>query len=229
MLTLRKLLNPDVQDVCPNCGTFCPPADVLCSNCGKNLDELFDQLPESTIDQETPWIPQALANPRVLRLWILANSVVLLISLFTPWIVYYSDNILGRIRLQYLFGFHLLVSPVVAFLTQGVSPLREFLPTFGIYLISAIAPALATHHALGSMRKALNLQTIEGAAKLGSIGNILRLIFAGASVTAIGSGVGFNSYVSLGYFLALAGVVSSLCAEIALLILGKLQVRNRAA
>ena len=35
--------NKDV-DVCPNCGQQCSIDDVNCPKCGKNLDELFEQL-----------------------------------------------------------------------------------------------------------------------------------------------------------------------------------------
>ena len=34
------------KDICPNCGTACFATDVLCPSCGKNLDELFEQLPD---------------------------------------------------------------------------------------------------------------------------------------------------------------------------------------
>lgn len=43
---LKKLLNPPVKDICPNCGQACEITDVLCPKCGKNLDELFEQLPD---------------------------------------------------------------------------------------------------------------------------------------------------------------------------------------
>ena len=43
---LKKLLNPTVKDICPNCGTSCATTDVLCPHCGDNLDELFEQLPD---------------------------------------------------------------------------------------------------------------------------------------------------------------------------------------
>jgi hypothetical protein len=44
---LKKLLNPTVKDICPNCGTACATTDVLCPRCEQNLDELFEQLPDS--------------------------------------------------------------------------------------------------------------------------------------------------------------------------------------
>lgn len=38
---------PKKEDICPNCGTACFATDVLCPHCGKNLDDLFEQLPDS--------------------------------------------------------------------------------------------------------------------------------------------------------------------------------------
>ena len=46
---LKKFLNPEIKEKCPNCGQECSEKDVLCLNCGKNLDELFEQLPDSDI------------------------------------------------------------------------------------------------------------------------------------------------------------------------------------
>ncbi len=43
---LKKLSDPKKEDICPNCGTACFATDVLCLKCGKNLDELFEQLPD---------------------------------------------------------------------------------------------------------------------------------------------------------------------------------------
>ena len=42
---LQRLLSPDDYDICPNCGTSCLARDILCPVCGKNLDELYEQLP----------------------------------------------------------------------------------------------------------------------------------------------------------------------------------------
>ena len=45
---LTKLFNaPKKEDICPNCGTACFATDVLCPNCRENLDDLFEQLPNS--------------------------------------------------------------------------------------------------------------------------------------------------------------------------------------
>jgi len=44
-LMLKKYLYPEIKDICPNCEQECSQDDVLCSSCGENLDELFEQLP----------------------------------------------------------------------------------------------------------------------------------------------------------------------------------------
>src|SRR5688572_20588791 len=45
---LTKLFNaPKKEDICPNCGTACFATDVLCPNCRENLDDIFEQLPDS--------------------------------------------------------------------------------------------------------------------------------------------------------------------------------------
>ncbi len=44
---LKKLSTPKKEDICPNCGTACFASDILCPQCGKNLDDLFEQLPDS--------------------------------------------------------------------------------------------------------------------------------------------------------------------------------------
>jgi hypothetical protein len=45
---LKKMLAEKKDDTCPNCGTACFATDILCPHCGKNLDEMFEQLPDST-------------------------------------------------------------------------------------------------------------------------------------------------------------------------------------
>ena len=49
---LKNLFSPIEKDICPNCGNTCATTDVLCPKCGKNLDELFEQLPDSEISSQ---------------------------------------------------------------------------------------------------------------------------------------------------------------------------------
>jgi hypothetical protein len=91
MLNLKKLLYPEVKDVCPNCGEACAITDVLCPKCGKNLDELFEQLPESVSSMALPkWIFLS-RDAKVNRIWRLLNSFILIMAFISPWIIVYSD------------------------------------------------------------------------------------------------------------------------------------------
>ncbi len=40
------------EDICPNCGAPCAATDEFCPSCGRNLDELYEQLPDN-------WSPDA--------------------------------------------------------------------------------------------------------------------------------------------------------------------------
>jgi len=89
---LKQLFSPEVHDICPNCGEACAIADVLCPKCGKNLDELFEQLPDSGAPSVA--IPKWIIFPiavKASRAWRLLNSLILIITLVVPWEVVYSD------------------------------------------------------------------------------------------------------------------------------------------
>ena len=89
---LKKLLNPTEEDICPNCGKACAPTDVLCPSCGGNLDELFEQLPDSDVSSfARPQVMILAMNPKISRAWQVLNSLILTISLAAPWEVGYSD------------------------------------------------------------------------------------------------------------------------------------------
>jgi len=57
---LKKLFSPKVHDICPNCGETCAISAILCPKCGKNLDELFEQLPNLESAKKTYWLTNAL-------------------------------------------------------------------------------------------------------------------------------------------------------------------------
>jgi hypothetical protein len=89
---LKKLFSPEVHDICPNCGEACAITDILCPKCGKNLDELFEQLSDSGMSSVT--IPKWLIFPaeaKRSRVWRVLNSLILIITLGVPWEVVYSD------------------------------------------------------------------------------------------------------------------------------------------
>ena len=89
---LKKLLDPVVKDICPNCGQACATTDVLCPNCGKNLDELFEQLPDSGIRSLTlPKWMNFLMKAKANRTWRVLNSLVLATAFFLPWEIGFLD------------------------------------------------------------------------------------------------------------------------------------------
>ncbi len=92
MIMLKKLFSPEDRDICPSCGEACAITDILCPKCGKNLDELFEQLPDSELPSVTA--PKWLISPAAVkrsRVWRVPNSLVLMITLGAPWEVVYSD------------------------------------------------------------------------------------------------------------------------------------------
>jgi hypothetical protein len=52
---LKKLFSPKFYDICPNCGEACATSAILCPKCGKNLDELFEQLPDLESTHKPSW------------------------------------------------------------------------------------------------------------------------------------------------------------------------------
>jgi hypothetical protein len=87
---LKKFLNPEIKEKCPNCKQECSEADVLCPNCGKNLDELFEQLPDS--DTSIPPLFGGITNISI-KVFAVFHTFVFLYfsqSLFSPyngWII----------------------------------------------------------------------------------------------------------------------------------------------
>src|SRR6266487_5679020 len=61
---LKKLFFSEEKDICSNCGEACAITDVLCPQCGKNLDELFEQLPDLVTTPCT-----SLGSITTLRIW----------------------------------------------------------------------------------------------------------------------------------------------------------------
>lgn len=89
---LKKLFIPEVKDICPNCGEACAITDVLCPKCGKNLDEPFEQFPDSS----TPLFVTRKWNifpitGKASRIWRVLNSLILIATLAMPWDAVYSD------------------------------------------------------------------------------------------------------------------------------------------
>jgi hypothetical protein len=92
MHMLKELFSPEVHDICPNCREVCAITDIICPKCGKNLDELFEQLPDSEVSTFTfpKWMIFHM-RPKVSRTWRVLNSLILLIAFMMPWEIVYGD------------------------------------------------------------------------------------------------------------------------------------------
>jgi hypothetical protein len=115
---LKKLSGPKKEDICPSCGEACYATDVLCPNCGKNLDELFEQLPPELL-QTKPHI-SILREYKWLTKWVIVIAVGLLLLVywvrFLPtWknlkpaeaITYFS----GEYSHGFMWGWYLSIKP----------------------------------------------------------------------------------------------------------------------
>ena len=229
MLTLKKLFAPEVQDICPNCAEACTITDVLCPKCGRNLDVLFERFPDSEVTTKPNRIAKTLMNPQVIKGWSLVNSAILVASLLAPWIAFYSDVIVVSIQFHYVFSFQILLFPIFALTSQRVFPLGGFLPSFGSSLIAAAAPAIAIYYSFHGVRTVFNMKAGKGIPISRFIPAMLRLMLAGISLALIDSGVGFNSYVSPGYILAIIGLLSACVLELIVPILDSKQIKRKTA
>jgi len=229
MLTLKKLFYPQVQDICPNCGEACAITDVLCPKCGKNLDELFENLSNSDVIYKPNWFARLLANPQVIKAWNIANSIVLVVSLFAPWIVFFSDVVVVKFQFEYVIGFRVLLFPLSALISQQISPMAEFLPAFIWILVEAVALAIAIYYSVYGIRTALQMRTEANTPARKYSHAIFRLLFAFVSLALIKYGVGFNSFVSFGYILAVIGLSSAFLLELGVPVLGRKQLGRKAA
>jgi hypothetical protein len=209
---LKKLLHPKVEDICPNCGEACAIVEVLCPNCGENLDELFEQLPDSEVTCNAHLITGTLMIPQLIKGWNSINIVVLIASLLAPWAVFYSDIFFGKPQPQYVIGFKVLLFPVLELMHQQEFSPGRFLPNLGLSLLEAIAPAIAIYYSLHGLGAVFKIGTRESAPKYYL--PILRLLLTALSLALFDFGTGFNSDVSWGYFLVIAGLSSSVFLEL---------------
>ena len=70
---IKKLFPPKKEDICPNCGTACFATDVLCPNCNKNLDDLFEELTMEALETK-PFITIKKEHKLLLK-WVLATVI----------------------------------------------------------------------------------------------------------------------------------------------------------
>ncbi|HXQ35068.1 MAG TPA: zinc ribbon domain-containing protein [Anaerolineales bacterium] len=214
MLTLKKLFSPEVHDICPSCGEACAITDVLCPKCGKNLDELFEQLSDSDLPTKPTWIAKIMKKSQILKVWHLTNSAILVTSLLTPWIVFFSDNVYIKFEYQYELGFELLFYPflVLSELFQRAFYRGEFALFLGLSLLAAAAPAIAIYYSFSGIRSFFKVEK-----RTNPISSILRLILVTLSLVLINYSSRFNSFLSFGYVLVIIGFISSFILEFALL------------
>jgi len=229
MLMLKKLFYPEVFEICPNCGEACAITDVLCPKCGKNLDQLFENLPEADVIYKPSWITRVLANPQVIKRWHIGNSILLLISLFSPWIGFFYDNVVVKFEFEYVLGFRVLLLPLFILFYQQISPMTDFLPTFILILLEAVAPAIVIYFVVHGTRTALKMRTAVDAPTRKYGPAIFRLVLAFVSLVFIQSGGGFNSFLSFGYTLAVIGLLSAFLLELGIPLWDGWQVGKKAA
>ena len=214
MVMLKKLFSPEVHDICPSCGEACAITDVLCPKCGKDLDELFEQLSDSDLPAKPTWIAKILKKPEILKMWHITNSAILVTSLLTPWIVFFSDNVFIKFEYEYELGFELLLYPflVLSELFQRVFDRGEFILFVGLSLLAAAAPTIAIYYSFHGIRSFLKVEK-----RTNPISSILRLILVTLSLVLINYSSRSNSFLSFGYVLVIIGLISSFILEFALL------------
>jgi hypothetical protein len=229
MVTLKRLFDPEVQDMCPNCGEACAVTAILCPKCGKNLDELFENLADSDVIYKPNLIARLVTNPQAITKWHIANSIMLIVSLFTPWIVFFSDVVVVEFRFEYVIGLRVLLLPLIALFSQQVSPMADFLPAFLWVLVESVAPGIAIYYSVRGIRAATQVgaEATTAVRKYGSA--IFRLLFTVVSLVLIQVGVGFNSFMSFGYFLAIIGLSSAFLLELGVPVLNSKLVGRKAA
>ena len=229
MLMLKKLFYPEVLEICPNCGEASAITDILCPKCGVNLDKLFENLPDADVIYKPSWIARVFANPQVIRRWNIANSIVLVISLFTPWIVFFYDVVVVKFEFEYVLGFRVLLLPLIVLFYQQISPMTDFLPTFIFILLEAVAPAIVIYYVVHGISTALKMRTAVNTPVRKYGPAIFRLVLAFVSLVFVQSGVGFNSFLSFGYTLAVIGLLSAFLLELGIPLWDSWQAGKKAA
>ncbi len=174
---LKKLFSPKKDDICPNCGTACFATDILCPRCGKNLDELFEQLPDlkgsQNLFQETSkhlsflnWL-----TPLFLILSPLVVGLVTMLG-FAP----YTRSILDQSPLQLMgnvvpsatrVSFGSLVISVIPLFLCTVSCIRSKLDPHFVVILVALLSSLSVMSLWTSLRTAYMMSAYHFAALLG--------------------------------------------------------------
>jgi hypothetical protein len=126
---LKRLLDPMVKDICPNCGTACTTTDVLCPRCGENLDELFEQLPGP---KETYDLFKKVAKNLSFLNWL------------TPLLLLLSPLIVSVITVLHVALYRARILDYITFEWIGYAVLDAVLVSSGFLLISVTLLCLST-------------------------------------------------------------------------------------
>ena len=89
---LKKLFSPEDRDICPNCGESCATSAILCPRCGKNLDELFEQLSDLEATHKPNWLTKILATVNIIRAKYLPHVGLLIFTVFIIFIRVHLAN-----------------------------------------------------------------------------------------------------------------------------------------
>lgn len=79
---LKIFFNPQLKETCPNCGHDCLETDILCPHCGKNIDKLFEQLPDAEIS--APPLFGGVINISI-KVFLIFQSMVLLFFTYSSF------------------------------------------------------------------------------------------------------------------------------------------------
>jgi hypothetical protein len=89
---LKKLFTPEVHDICPNCGQACAITAINCPKCGKNLDELFENLPDSESTYKIYLLNKTSEIANALKAWHLPLIGLVIFIICLPTIIVYLIN-----------------------------------------------------------------------------------------------------------------------------------------
>ena len=174
---LNHLFSHQKDDICPNCGAACFATDILCPHCDKNLDELFEQLPNLKESQDLfQKASQHLSFPNWLTplFLILSPLIVSLVTVlgFAP----FTRSILGQSPLQFIeevvpadthvsSGF-LIISAILLFLCT-VSWIRSKLGSYFVVILVVLLSSLSAVSLWISLRTAYMMSAYKFATHLG--------------------------------------------------------------
>jgi hypothetical protein len=139
---------------------------------------------------------------RIIRIWSLVNIAFLFIAILAPWAVVFSDQILSLTSLMP--GWELLVNLVCTLFDLPLD-----VQSLLLIMAIVIAPAMIIYYAVINIRN-IYLNRINPSLM---VYKIIRILLSLMSLIIFYFSIGFNSYISWGYFLAVAAILSSAILE----------------